>query len=102
MGGYTSFVLWVLRFGYTCFAEIHKNIYPFAAAKHPVLSSHAGHRVRRVTGRRVMKGAIPVWREKVAAFGDEKGSVEWSRSMCERYHCSSCGKDVTEELDGTI
>ena len=67
------------------------------------------------TGRRVMKRTIPIWREKVAAHGDEKGSVEWARSECERYHCPSCGKalfrgaqrcracdkSVAEELDGT-
>jgi len=68
------------------------------------------------TGRRVMKSTIPVWREKVKQFGDGKGSVEWARSVCERYHCSSCGKplfrgakrcracgkEVAGELDGTI
>ncbi len=68
------------------------------------------------TGRRVMKRTIPIWREKVAEHGDEKGSVEWARSECERYHCSSCGyqlfrgaqtcrnckKDVADELDGSI
>ncbi|MCK5783848.1 MAG: DUF3795 domain-containing protein, partial [Desulfobacterales bacterium] len=67
------------------------------------------------TGRRVMKRTIPIWREKVAEHGDEKGSSEWARSECERYHCSSCGKPlfrgaqrcracnkpVGEELDGT-
>ena len=68
------------------------------------------------TGRRVMKGTIPVWREKVRQSGDGKGSEEWARSVLERYHCSSCGKplfrgakrcracgkDVTGELDGTM
>lgn len=43
------------------------------------------------TGARVMKRTIPIWREKVASHGDEEGSVEWARSECERYHCSSCG-----------
>lgn len=66
------------------------------------------------TGRRVIKRAIPIWREKVASIGDEKGSVEWARSECERYHCPSCGKplfrgaqrcracktEVANELDG--
>jgi hypothetical protein len=63
-----------------------------------------------------MKRAIPIWREKVAQFGDEKGSAEWARSECERYHCSSCGqplfrgaqrcrackKSVADELDGSL
>lgn len=46
------------------------------------------------TGIRVMKRTIPIWREKVAALGDEAGSAEWARSECERYHCPSCGKAV--------
>ncbi|MCP3926131.1 MAG: DUF3795 domain-containing protein [Desulfobacterales bacterium] len=68
------------------------------------------------TGKRVMMRTIPIWREKVAEFGDEKGGDEWVRSECERYHCSSCGnplfrgaqkcrkckKDVSNELDGTL
>ncbi len=68
------------------------------------------------TGRRVMQRAIPLWREKVAALGDEQGSVEWARSELERYHCPACGKplfrgakrcrtckaDVAEILDGTL
>ncbi len=68
------------------------------------------------TGKRVMKRTIPIWREKVAEFGDEKGSVEWARSECERYHCSDCGaplfrgaqrcrackKNVADELDGSL
>jgi hypothetical protein len=66
------------------------------------------------TGARVMKRTIPVWRQKVAELGDENGSIEWARSECERYHCSSCGsplfrgaqqcrvckKSVADELDG--
>jgi hypothetical protein len=65
-------------------------------------------------GRRVMKRAIPAWREQVARHGDEKGSVEWARSECERYHCPGCGhplfrgaircrgcgREVADELDG--
>ena len=68
------------------------------------------------TGLRVIKRAIPKWREKVATHGDEKGSQEWAREECERYHCSSCGnplfrgaqrcrackQDVAGELDGSI
>jgi hypothetical protein len=68
------------------------------------------------TGRNVIKRTIPIWREKVAGFGDEKGSVEWARSECERYHCPSCGKplfrgaqrcrvckkEVANELDGSF
>jgi hypothetical protein len=68
------------------------------------------------TGIRVMKRAIPVWRAKVAEFGDEAGSVAWARSECERYHCPSCGKAVfrgsqqcrsckaplADELDGSL
>ncbi|MCD6585328.1 MAG: DUF3795 domain-containing protein [Desulfobacteraceae bacterium] len=68
------------------------------------------------TGKRVMMRTIPVWREKVSELGDEEGSVEWARSECERYHCSSCGyplfrgaqrcrqckKDVADELDGSV
>jgi len=67
-------------------------------------------------GVRVMKRAIPIWRAKVAEYGDEKGSVEWARLECERYHCPSCGeplfrgiqscrackKPVADELDGSI
>lgn len=65
---------------------------------------------------RVWKRAIPLWREKVAKHGDEKGSLEWARAEAERYHCSSCGeplyrsaqncrackKSVAEELDGVL
>lgn len=65
---------------------------------------------------RVMKRAIPLWRDKVAAYGDEKGSLEWARAEAERYHCPSCGKplyrsaqqcrackkQVAKELDGVI
>ncbi len=68
------------------------------------------------TGKRVIKRTIPIWREKVAKYGDEKGSIEWARSECKRYHCSSCGKpifrgaqrcrackkEVADELDGTF
>ncbi len=68
------------------------------------------------TGARVMERSIPLWRACVAKHGDEKGSVEWARSECERYHCPSCGKPlfrgaqhcrackkpVAEELDGTL
>jgi len=44
-----------------------------------------------VTGVNVMKRTIPIWREKVAEMGDEKGSEEWAHSECERYHCPTCG-----------
>ncbi len=68
------------------------------------------------TGKRVIKRTIPLWREKVAALGDEKGSEAWARAECERYHCSecgnplfrgaqrcrACGKDVAAELDGSL
>ena len=68
------------------------------------------------TGVQVMTRAVPLWREKVTDLGDEEGSVEWARSECERYHCSSCGeplfrgaqrcrackKPVAEELDGSL
>ena len=71
---------------------------------------------RFATGLRVMKRTIPIWRAKVAEYGDEKGSVEWARWECQRYHCSSCGKplfrgaqrcracekDVADELDGCV
>ncbi len=67
-------------------------------------------------GLRIMKKMIPVWRAKVAEYGDEKGSEEWARAECERYHCSACGKPlfrsmqrcracgkaVGAELDGVI
>jgi len=46
------------------------------------------------TGRRVMERAIPLWREKVAAHGDEEGSVDWARAELERYHCPSCGQPL--------
>lgn len=68
------------------------------------------------TGVRVMERTIPVWRAKVAEHGDQKGSVQWARAECERYHCSSCGKplfrgaqrcracrkEVADELDGSL
>jgi hypothetical protein len=68
------------------------------------------------TGARVMKRTIPLWRTSVAEHGDERGSIEWARSECERYHCSGCGKPlfrgaqccrackkpVADELDGTL
>lgn len=68
------------------------------------------------TGKRVMKRTIPLWQAKVAAQGDEKGSVAWARAECERYHCSdcgnplfrgaqrcrACGKDVATKLDGSL
>jgi hypothetical protein len=46
------------------------------------------------TGRQVMEKTIPLWREKVAALGDEEGSVEWVRAELERYHCPNCGKPL--------
>ena len=69
-----------------------------------------------VTGIRVMKRTIPIWREQAAQHGDEKGSVEWARGECARYHCSSCGyplfrgaqrcrncsRPVADELDGSL
>jgi hypothetical protein len=68
------------------------------------------------TGKRVMMKTIPIWREKVARFGDEEGSVEWARSVYERYHCPACGKPlfrgaqrcreckspVADDLDGSL
>ncbi|MDQ5987145.1 MAG: hypothetical protein CSYNP_02882 [Syntrophus sp. SKADARSKE-3] len=68
------------------------------------------------TGIRVMKRAIPIWRAKVAEYGDEQGSVEWARAECKRYHCPSCGAplfrgaktcracktSVAEGLDGVL
>jgi len=68
------------------------------------------------TGVRVMKRAIPLWREKVAEYGDEKGSAEWAWAECERYHCPSCGEPllrgaqrcrackepVGDDLDGSL
>lgn len=65
-------------------------------------------------GRRVMKRAIPKWRALVAQHGLKKGSVDWARSECERYHCRGCAeplfrgaitcrhcqREVAEELDG--
>jgi hypothetical protein len=68
------------------------------------------------TGVRVMKRTIPIWRAKVVEHGDEKGSVEWARSECERYHCPHCGKPlfrgaqrcracrnpVADQLDGSL
>lgn len=46
------------------------------------------------TGVRVMKRAIPQWREMVARYGDEQGSIEWARAQCEYYHCPSCGQPL--------
>lgn len=68
------------------------------------------------TGVRVMKRTIPVWREKVAQLGDDRGSIDWARAECKRYHCSACGeplfrgaqrcrackKPVSDELDGSL
>ncbi|KPA09924.1 hypothetical protein MHK_009883 [Candidatus Magnetomorum sp. HK-1] len=68
------------------------------------------------TGLQVMKRTIPIWRKYVSQEGDEKGSIEWARSECERYHCSSCGNPlfrgaqkcrnckhvVADELDGSL
>lgn len=68
------------------------------------------------TGLRVMKRTIPIWRAKVIECGDDKGSIEWARSECVRYHCPSCGKPlfrgaqrcracgklIAEELDGSL
>ena len=68
------------------------------------------------TGKRVMKRAISLWREKVAELGDEAGSIAWARAECERYHCPDCGsplfrgaqrcrackKEVAEGLDGSL
>jgi len=50
--------------------------------------------LRLATGQRVMKRAIPLWREKVAAHGDGEGSVAWARAECLRYHCPDCGKPL--------
>lgn len=69
-----------------------------------------------VTGIRVMKRTIPIWREKAALHGHEKGSIEWARGECARYHCSSCGyplfrgaqrcrncaRPLADELDGSL
>ena len=46
------------------------------------------------TGVRVMMRAIPLWRECVAKHGHEKGSIEWARAECRRYHCPSCGQPL--------
>jgi len=68
------------------------------------------------TGLRVMQRTIPLWREMVARYGDEEGSVEWARAECERYHCPDCGsplfrgaqrcrvckRDVSDDLDGSL
>jgi hypothetical protein len=65
---------------------------------------------------RVMKRSIPLWRDKVAEQGDERGSLDWARGKVERYHCPSCGKPlyrsaqhcrvcktwVADELDGAV
>lgn len=68
------------------------------------------------TGARVMQRTIPLWRAQVAEHGDEKGSIEWAKAECRRYHCSdcgnplfrgaqrcrACGKAVSDELDGSL
>jgi len=68
------------------------------------------------TGVKVMKRTIPLWRKKVAELGDEKGSVEWAREECRRYHCPHCGEPlfrgaqrcrsckepVADKLDGSL
>jgi hypothetical protein len=68
------------------------------------------------TGRRVMMRTIPLWREHVARYGAEQGSVEWARAECARYHCPACGAPlfrgaqrcracgapVAEALDGSL
>ena len=64
----------------------------------------------------MMKRTIPIWREKVAAYGDKKGTEEWARHDCDRYHCPECGYplfraaqrcrnckvQLADVLDGTI
>jgi hypothetical protein len=56
------------------------------------------------------------WDEEEIRNKSLKGSVEWARAECERYHCSSCGKPlfrgaqrcrackkpVADELDGSL
>ena len=68
------------------------------------------------TGRRVMEKAIPEWRACVDAHGDDKGSEDWARAECERYHCTNCGEPlfrgaqrcrtckaaVADDLDGRL
>jgi hypothetical protein len=46
------------------------------------------------TGRRVIMRTIPLWRDKVARHGAERGDIEWARAECERYHCPTCGSPV--------
>ena len=46
------------------------------------------------TGRRVIMRTIPLWRDHVARHGEEKGSVEWARAECARYHCPACGEPL--------
>ena len=43
-------------------------------------------------GKNLVKKTIPLWRAKVSQYGDEEGSVEWARAVCELHHCPSCGK----------
>jgi hypothetical protein len=43
-------------------------------------------------GKKLVKKTIPIWRDMVSKYGDEQGSIEWARSVCELHHCPSCGK----------
>jgi len=68
------------------------------------------------TGVRVMKRAIPLWREFVVRLGEEEGGVAWARAECERYRCPDCGeplfrgaqrcrackRPVADDLDGSL
>ena len=46
------------------------------------------------TGRRVMRRAVPLWREQVALHGPGAGDAAWARAECARYHCPQCGEPL--------
>jgi len=42
-------------------------------------------------GKKVMRRAIPEWREFCEKLGAEEGDVAFAKAQFERYHCPTCG-----------
>jgi hypothetical protein len=47
-----------------------------------------------------MKRTIPMWRAKVAVYGAEEGSMEWSGAERERWYCPSYGGPLLRGAQG--